>query len=404
MIATDTNIVLSDDQQRALGRILRWYEDGKLTLTLGGYAGTGKTTLLGQLQYHLPVGTRIHFCSYTGKAVSVLASKLPPGATVTTLHRLLYKPRKNYVCTESKEIVPILGGWCDKHHSMNSDAKPRDPCPATKQLDWSPNPNPLDGIDLVVVDEASMISDKIWSDLTRWGVPVLAVGDHGQLPPIKSTFNLMADPEIKLEKILRQAEGSPIIRMASMARMYGELPYKDFGDNCRVIPTHELHKYEIDPNAGDLIIAAYNRTRNGLNESMRGQLGFSGLPTEGDIVICLRNSYEHGVFNGMRGRIRSLEPFPYGNEGYAEIEMLDEGFDYSGLIDLRQFGEPKTLSDTPRHLGLFDFGYCMTAHKAQGSQADRVVVINERLPQTNHRRWLYTAVTRAAKELIVVGK
>lgn len=398
---------LSDDQARALGAITEWYSQGSRPwLTLGGYAGTGKTTLLGELPRAFP-GKRLHYASYTGKAVSVLAGKLPPGQNVTTLHRLLYKPQPKTVCKASKE--PCTPGlWCSKHtpQSLVSD-RDTPPCETVKQLDWSPNMFPLEGIDLVIVDEASMVSDKIWTDLTKWGVPVLAVGDHGQLPPIKSQFNLMQNPMIRLETILRQVEGSPIIKMATIARKIGTLPYRNFGADgevATVIRPNQMPDYPMDPDEGDLIIAAYNRTRNELNESMRNLLGRKGLPQPGDIVICLRNSYEVGIFNGMRGRIKEFEVNdPTGTEAWAVIEMIDEGFDFSGQVYVPQFGAPKTDNQVGRWLNLFDYGYCMTAHKAQGSQADRVMVINERLPQTDHKRWLYTAVTRAAKELIVVG-
>jgi exodeoxyribonuclease V len=55
---------------------------------------------------------------------------------------------------------------------------------------------------------------------------------------------------------------------------------------------------------------------------------------------------------------------------------------------------------------LFDFGYALTVHKAQGSSADSVLVFEERNKHMNDddwRRWLYTAVTRAERRLIIIG-
>jgi exodeoxyribonuclease-5 len=428
---------LSDDQNSALRAITDWYgrcigagprqpgdREERLrlntALTLGGYAGTGKTTLIGQLESYMSTGFgalaphNIVYASYTGKAVSVLKSKLPNHADATTLHRLLYRPQPRTVCKTSGE--PCMEGfYCQPHTDpvVNevmaatkagtlSKVKPKLGCETTKKLDWSSVNDPLDGIDLVVVDEASMIGDKIWQDLTKWGVPVLAVGDHAQLPPIKSEFNLMSKPDIRLERILRQAEGSPIIRMSIQARRIGNIRLGDYGQGCVKIPRHKMSHYEMDPAAGDLVICAFNNTRNQLNDQFRMLLDRKGLPQPGDIVICLRNSYENGIFNGMRGVIKELEP-RNDDTAFAVIEMLDEGFDFAGEIYLPQFGAPKTCNETGRWLSLFDYGYVMTCHKAQGSQADRVMVIEERLPQTDYARWLYTAVTRAAKELIVVG-
>lgn len=397
------------EQDEALDTIFQWYNEGGMTLTMGGYAGTGKTTILGVLPEHLS-GIRMVYVSYTGKAVSVLRGKLPRGSECSTIHRLLYHPRKELLCIESGEPVPFIGGYCSEHHDnprIEPDTELPVPCETKSHLNWSLVQNPLDGIDLVVVDEASMVSEKLWQDLTRWDVPVLAVGDHGQLPPIRSEFNLMANPHIKLEKILRQAADSPIIQMATQARTEGRIKPGDYGQGCMKIPQHQLYRVPLNPNNGDLAIVGFNRTRNELNEFYRRKNGRKGDPTVGDVVICLRNNYEAGVFNGMRGTVVDYETMPYGDRAFAEIALMDEEFEYTGEISSEQFGKPKTLSDTPRRFGLFDFGYAMTCHKAQGSQANRVLVVEERMPRADnemHARWLYTAATRAAKELVIVGR
>lgn len=419
---------LTAEQRSALDDVLSWYVIADSPLTLGGYAGTGKTTLLGWLQRALDDllvrHANIVFCSYTGKAVSVLRKKLPRGAQTMTLHRLLYLPRSILACRHSDEPITRWiselesdGGYCETHFAeLGNGDEVGDKCESKRSVDFSPNPRPLEGVDLVVVDEASMVSEKIWHDLTIHHVPVLAVGDHGQLPPIKSDFNLMLKPDIRLEKILRQAEGNPIIRMATMARLDGKIPLGDYGQNCIKVPPFKRMTMvpKLHPEKGDLALCAMNRTRVDLNDQLRHQLlgvARGADPREGDIVICLRNNFEAGVFNGIRGRILSYD-LPDATDPYsvfrtasamAEIEILDDDYAYRGEIAAQQFREQKPLQDIPRSLGLWDYGYAMTVHKAQGSQADRVLVIEERLPQTNHARWLYTAVTRAARSLCVVG-
>lgn len=428
------SFTFTPDQRSAMDAIIDWYRaaafgGGQQTLTLGGYAGTGKTTLLGQLSSELVrarVGVNIHFASYTGKAVSVLRGKLPSGSNVSTLHRLLYTPRHVLICTESGEEVPYKGAYCETHQPQTEPGKIRlslkelsgpgitvlesedpDGCEAKQALSWLLNESPLTGIDLVVVDEASMVSEKIWSDLIRWGVPVLAVGDHGQLPPVKSAFNLMANPQIRLERIMRQVAESPIIKLSIMARKYGRIPQGDYGEGCMKIPRHKLPRIPLDPANGDLVICGMNRTRNDLNAQLRYGSGHkSTVPEVGDYVICLRNSYENGIFNGMRGVISHIDPPPHPDSShqFAVIAMLDEDFEFSGEIAREQFGQPKTMNAVPRSLCLFDYGYAITCHKAQGSQAPRVIVIEEMLRETDHARWLYTAVTRAEKEVIICGR
>lgn len=96
----------------------------------------------------------------------------------------------------------------------------------------------------------------------------------------------------------------------------------------------------------------------------------------------------------------------------AEIQMDDEVDTYNGYIAVSQFGAPSGLNFTQdRSLtmngDLFDFGYALTVHKAQGSQAERVILFEERFRQMDDdmwRRWLYTGVTRAQRELWVVGR
>ncbi len=93
----------------------------------------------------------------------------------------------------------------------------------------------------------------------------------------------------------------------------------------------------------------------------------------------------------------------------ADIEIDGESEMYSGLIAADQFDADTALNfteDRARYHGidLFDFGYALTVHKAQGSQARRVILFEERFSKMTDdqwRRWLYTAVTRAEEELYI---
>lgn len=414
-------VELTGQQAEAADTIREWLRLGGKPLTIGGYAGTGKTTMLGELRNVLPRRTRIIFTSFTGKAVSVLRQKLPKDAECSTLHRLLYTPRQKMVCAESGDDIDTFLMQCAEHEGrtwqedLGHEFNEKKPCDVKRVLDFSPVMDPLDGYDLVVVDEASMVSDKLWADLTKWGVPVLAVGDHGQLPPVRGEFNLMAHPQIRLEKILRQAEKSPIIRMATLARTTGHIPISEYGPGCVKLPPFKQMRAlkHLKPGNGDLALCSFNKTRNAVNSRLRkqylGEIANGPDPVIGDIVICLRNSYESGVFNGMRGQVTGLGPvldyFEH-PQRFASIDLLDEDYEFGGEIATEQFGLPKTMNDVRRHIGLWDYGYAMTVHKSQGSQADRVLVIEERFPNDDdefHARLLYTAVTRAVRSLCVVG-
>jgi exodeoxyribonuclease V len=134
-----------------------------------------------------------------------------------------------------------------------------------------------------------------------------------------------------------------------------------------------------------------------------------------DRVICLKNNWDKGIYNGMVGKIGRIIP-KQGDSGEihwyeAEISMLEDGMEYDGLISAHQFNQATALKEykqlSYRNLGdLFDFGYALTVHKAQGSQAQRVLLFEERsqhMSDEDWRRWLYTGVTRAEEELTIVG-
>jgi len=368
-----------------------WYRDPKLQyLTFGGYAGTGKTTLLGYLGLEIHNENkkiRIAYCSFTGKASRVLDRKLKDVKALTkvdytgTIHRLIYKA----IVDDNDNII----GW---------EKKPKD------EFEY----------DLIIVDEASMVTKDIWNDLLSYGVPVLAVGDHGQLPPIESSFNLMEKPALKLEEIFSQEKDTPIIQVSEMARKYGGIPKLSFSDTVKKFSRQDEDAQEfltdIFSSFDDqtMVLVGYNNTRINLNKGIRQLLEFeTQAPTYGDRVICLKNNANAGIFNGMMGTVVSISKSEIKGCLDAEIALDGEDECFVGLISEKQFNntvvDGKTLM---REINLFDFGYALTVHKAQGSQARRVVVFVERFPRMTDdlwRRWLYTAVTRAEKELYIVG-
>ncbi|NMB70279.1 ATP-binding domain-containing protein [candidate division WWE3 bacterium] len=385
---------LSKDQEQVATLVFKWLREGcnPKFITLGGYAGTGKSTLIGYIKNQLDRVSKekikIGFCSYTGRAVQNLKNKLTETKslstrdTISTIHGLIYKPMENE--------HGVITGWLKK-----------------EQID----------VQLIIVDEASMIDEYIWSDLTSYGIPIIAVGDHGQLPPIRGAFNLMQKPLLKLEEIHRQEKDNPIIEVSIHARQKGVIPGKKFGPRVvkytpedfsfSEISMELLENYKTDT----LVLCGYNTTRNKINQFIRYSLGFeTPTPQSGDRVICLRNNHKRGIYNGMLGTIKRIKLL---NEQWydAEIFMDDIETLYHGKIYAPQFGSPEPINFTKDRIkasdgDLFDFGYALTVHKAQGSQAKKVVLFEERFAKMDDdqwKRWLYTAVTRAEEELYIFG-
>ena len=386
---------LSADKKKVLKQLLQWYRDNyrqSSYITVGGYAGTGKTTLIALLRriiYTKNQKLKIAFASYTGKATQVLKSYLQSSKTlydqdfIGTIHSLIYSPKIG----QGGQII----GWDKKD-----------------ELDF----------DLIIIDEASMVSGDIWRDLNFFGIPIIAVGDHGQLPPIDDRFNLMDNPQLKLTTIHRQARKNPIIKLSIMARkkgviLPGEYSKKVIKVNQSNFDAQELAESLLSAYDNSmLVLTGYNFSRKQLNRSIRESLGFFEYePQPKDRVICLRNNHAKGIYNGMIGTIINLNQEDK-DWYYAEIKMDDSEEPYKGLISIKQFMADKTLSYTEQRKqtlrgDLFDFGYALTVHKAQGSQAKKVVLFEQRFKQMDDdmwRRWLYTAVTRAEEELYIFGE
>lgn len=384
---------LTADQAKALDAILEWHGSRSAPFyVMAGYAGTGKTTLLSLLRNrlrHENIKTKVAFCTFTGKAAHVLRQKLVeesavyPADSCSTIHSLIYK-------AEFDEGGGIT--W-----------KLRD------ELKQS----------LIVIDEASMVPEKIWNDMLSFGIPILAVGDHGQLPPIDDNFDLMRKPDIRLEKIHRQAAENPIIEVAHKVRRGIKIKNGSHGQQVKKISRQDEYAMESiggllsNASVDRLVLCGKNKTRVALNNSIRALLGYeSEHPQVGERVICLKNNYIYGIFNGMQGSIESLSTR---NELFYDvvIEFDGERKDFNGVAVRDQFGNLKTLrhKEVPQIPGdanpiggpaLFDWGYALTVHKAQGSEADQVILFEERMgfyDDEMWNRWLYTAVTRARQEL-----
>jgi exodeoxyribonuclease-5 len=386
---------LSADKKQIIQQLLKWYQQHYKQLafiTIGGYAGTGKTTLIALLRKIIHVKNnklKIAFVSFTGKAAHVLKQYLSSATAVYpkdfagTIHSLIYSP----IISKQGMII----GWQKK-----------------EKLEF----------DLIIIDEASMIDLNLWQDLQSFKIPIMAFGDHGQLPPINDSFSLMSKPDLKLETIHRQAQKNPIIKLSVMARETGHIPIKRYSSKVIKLDktgweTQEavdelIHSF----NQETLLLCGYNWTRVELNKAVRQALGFEDSePTAGDRVICLRNNHEKQIYNGMLGTIISLKH--EGDDWYQAIINFD-GIEnnYSGLIATSQFNSKEPLNFTQKRLktlkgDLFDFGYALTVHKAQGSQAKRVILFEQRFKQMSDdqwRRWLYTGVTRAEEELYIIGE
>ena len=407
-------MTLTSEQAKALKDILRWAltKSSPWIFTVAGYAGTGKTTLLRALIKELAEGSYI-CCAPTGKAASVLRGKVP-GLIVRTIHQVLYQPQGKGLEEYERlmaEITEAKGKGIDSTALEKELSDERERLKKEK-VRFTVKPGQDISNKLLIVDEASMVSAAMLEDFKNTRCKVLFVGDSGQLPPVKAAeWFIEHQHDVSLVKIMRQEADNPIIRL-SMAIREGEVDVTQFRTGtCRIVFKEEVQTQEwLD---ADQIITGSNASRRRINRFMRKRLergGPSGLPVDKDKMICLKNDHYQlpPWINGIQFLVTEDCQDP--GDGFYHLAM-----DYNGVKQTLDWYDYHCrvhyfpdLSEEPIQMrsGLFeaDYAYAVTVHKSQGSEWDKVVVADDRMMSHDkefRKRWLYTAVTRARKELII---
>lgn len=344
-----------------------------------GFAGSGKTTIAARKAQDL--GSGVMAATFTGKAALVMRKK---GFNCSTIHSLIYKP----------DMVPVLD---DKGNPTGEET-----------LDFVLNEeSDLWNAKLLVVDEVSMVGEDLGRDLLSFNVPILVLGDPGQLPPISGAgFFTKSKPDVMLTEIHRQALDNPIIRMSMDVRLGRGVRTGSYGES-RVITKAEFTRNRAAWLLGaDQVLCGINRTRRTFNADMRKYMGFDLIaqPMINDKLICLKNSRKEGLFNGGMWRVSEAPVFD-GEIFEMKLDSLDTSLKAKVKVPLEFFtGEEDKLPGAKRRkYHEFDFGYGITVHKAQGSQYDNVLVYNENYCfRETPLQHLYTAITRAAEKLTLV--
>lgn len=375
-----TGMALHADQRGAL----RFLVERDLAVLQGG-AGTGKTATMRVLvRLWEDAGGRVELCALAGKAALQLSRST--GRLARTVARLV-------AALEQRRRLEDEDRTCDL------------------PPDWPS----LDARTLLIVDEGSMLDVGSWHRLVSLmpsGCRLLAVGDDGQLPPvgIGAIFQqLVGDARItaRLSTIHRQGDGSTIPLCAAAIRIGTSPEIEPFSGKrpgvsiieCRsteaVLDAVERVAADLGGHHGDsslMICAALRSTVDQINarfacrrtSSTPTVLAAPGVRVSGgDPVVCTRNRYDLGLMNGSLGHI-------------VQVSSEDGG----ALVHWDGDEEPVQMpADGLRDVAL---AYAITAHRAQGSAATRVIVPIE-ANRIVTRQWLYTAVTRATEQVVLVG-
>jgi exodeoxyribonuclease-5 len=423
---------------------------------LKGYAGTGKTSIIGTVVSNLwEVKKNAVLLAPTGRAAKVISNYAKKEAF--TIHKKIYFPKKESGGGVKFVMQP------NKHRNT-----------------------------IFIVDEASMISDtpsdsksfdssSLLDDLMQYvysgyQCKLLLIGDKAQLPPVKSDLSPALNEDklslnynkdvigIELDEVVRQEQDSGILENATELRavletgIYESFKFNvsPFKDIIRLIDGYEImdainDAYSNEGYEETAIIVRSNKRANAYNQQIRQRILFNEAElSAGDFLMVVKNNYfwvkpttEAGfIANG--DIIEVLEIFSikelYGFR-FAEVnvKMVDypkmRPFETVLLLDTinvesasLSYEESNRLyqevskdyenesSKYKRFLGVKNnkffnalqvkFSYAITCHKSQGGQWTTIFVEQPYLPEginKDYIRWLYTAVTRAKGKLYLIG-
>lgn len=422
---------------------------------LKGYAGTGKTTIVGALVKNLPkVKKKSVLLAPTGRAAKVISNYSNKQAY--TIHKKIYFPKsqKGRVSFTLKE---------NKHRDT-----------------------------IFIVDEASMIPDinqdsklfengSLLDDLMQYvykghNCKVLFIGDSAQLPPVHLSISPALDKQLlerqyntevmalELDEVVRQQQDSGILVNATKLRQrldddfYEDFKFsgQKFSDVIRPVDGQEImdaigDSYSSLGNEGSVIIVRSNKRANLYNQSIRQRIMFQESElSAGDYLMVVKNNYfwvddtSEAGFIANGDIVEVLEIFAFRDlYGFRFAEVSVRMVDYPNMKPLETVLLLDTLtSETPsltydesnklyqevmkdyenerskykkflavKNNKYFNalqvkFSYAITCHKSQGGQWDTVFVEQPYLPNgidKEYLRWLYTAITRAQNKLYLIG-
>lgn len=420
---------------------------------LRGYAGTGKTSLVGALvKVMSDAKMKFRLMAPTGRAAKVFASY--SGQTVLTIHKIIYRQARFNIDFEGFQLMDNLQTQtlfvCDEASMISSFN------------DGSP------------FGTGNLLDDLIEYVYSAQGCKLLLIGDTAQLPPIGQKRSPALDMQklesyglqtlfFELTEVARQQLDSGILSNATMLRNIlnagdvNRLPRllcHGFPDIIRIngydFPEALAQSYYRQGVDETIIITRSNIKANRFNVEVRNRiLEREEELSPGDRLLVVKNNYYWGkeienlpfIANGDVIQVRRVRHYIdlYGFR-FAEVALTLPDYDYDAemllLLDTLSSEGPSLSLESQQRLfytimedyvdlpsqrdrvkavkanKFFNalqvkYGYAVTCHKSQGGQWSDVYLdlsyINTDYLGIDFYRWLYTAVTRARKHLYLVG-
>jgi exodeoxyribonuclease V len=479
----DKAFLLTTDQENAIKQFEDWWlADSGTAFVIAGVAGSGKSTLVNEIVKRLTNGIgggeelvpeNFAFLTPTGIARDALKRKLKHGlkGRAHTLARYLWFWEWIRHTGEDNTLVNIgpLERFPDVHSEelveLPEENKRKNPDEMELAIKnrwhdrWS-------GVQIVIVDESSMITKKQFDALSNQSVRLVFIGDPAQLPPVigegddDEPYDILGRANVWLDSVCRQDSNSPILKLAKEIRLNKEVPYRRWGSSAVYMSDKEGH---FDSESlrtmvleHDVILIARNSSRVKLNDRIRELKGFKAslvdyVPKIGEKLICMENNWRglggdlvsNGEIFEVIGKatpvalrkntfmdldsdsIVEIKPKDYRlrvkRVGLSSPDLVQEGEIYVSsqilrnehMIGSRKVTEhctgpltQKRLEELNDSIGVLrcEWGYVLTVHKAQGSEWNSVLVLCDGQPdrKVTEAQWRYVACTRAVNKLTLL--
>lgn len=411
-------IKLNKEQQEFVDSIVKFWEGDTFEMTLSGAAGTGKTTTLKSAIKKMKKNHIPYLMTATTNAAVVRMNECngENEQPAITIHKTIYD-----INQETGEIMEHVTGLGDDEQFKNG---------------------------IVIVDEASMLSGKDMKILRKmaknFACKIIYVGDAEQLPPVeKNDVEIFKEiPGVVLDQVMRQDSKSQILPFATALRRKRKVLFPVKSKNDVIYRKNIAVPFILDQKRGvsSVIIVADNKSRVLINNNTRKLLGYEKPVVAGEKVIGIYNS--SNIVNAQPYTVKKVNQnfgewtFHYGKKkellhaqalqvdnmamlvikDFPEASLDIRGIDSNELFMLKKMAgkhfvsmlELRDGSKIPafnKALAVVTYAYAITCHKSQGGQWEHVYIKNRNnwsfASSEDQYHWLYTAVTRAEKKVII---
>lgn len=390
------SIELTEDQVYAIYDLENWWNGtGDQVFEISGRPGSGKTFLIRYFIDRIGLDLKnVLFLAFMGKAASVMTRNGLPGKTI---HSAIYDYVKKIARDENGDIIFKENGKPKMEHTF--ELKER----IGKK------------IKLIVVDEASMVDPKVAQDLLSYGIPIVALGDLNQLPPVFGKPFFLQKPNVVLRQIMRQSEKSPIVYLCNELLEGHNLHYGVYG-NSAVIRKNDLTDYHWRHN--DIVITGTNKLRHHINNFYREDIYHirkPEIPHINEKVVCRKNNWSQVIddniylTNGTSGFVDYVYKDSFNGKtlkidfrpDFSKSVFHGLEFDYKHMYSVP--GQEEEENPFGFFYNKFEYAYAITCWTSQGSEWDNVLYLDEEyLRGDDMKRLRYTAISRAKKSIVVV--